>query len=112
MIFVEVYTKSCAWCRKLERQVLSKPKVQAYLKGKFVPVRLDAEDRESRVQIGNRALTHAAEAYGVKSFPTTLFLEPNGQLIYALKGYHPEEEYLKFLQYFGNREFEDRKSGK
>ena len=48
----------------------------------------------------------AVSAYGVQGFPATLFLEPDGQLIYKLSGYHPKDKYLEMLKYFGEREFE------
>ena len=80
---------------------------------KFVPVKLNAEDKTSRVKIGERELTYAEAvgAYGVRGFPTLLFLEPNGQLIYALSGYKPKNEFMEIVQYIGERKFEDEQQG-
>jgi len=108
MIMVDIYTDWWSWCKKLDRDVLSKPDVQAYLAEKFIAVKLNAEDKESRVKILEHDLTYAEAvgAYGVQGFPATLFLEPNGQLIYKLSGYHPKDKYMEILKYFAEREFE------
>ena len=76
---------------------------------KFVPVKLNAEDRQSRVQIGEHNLTYAeaVAAYGVQGCPSTLFLEPNGQLLFKFSGYRPKDQYLEVLKYFGERKFEE-----
>ena len=82
--------------------------MQAYLAEKFIAVKLNAEDKKTRVKILEHDLTYAEAvgAYGVQGFPATLFLEPDGQLIYKLSGYQPKDKYLEILKYFGEREFE------
>ena len=72
-------------------------------------MKLDAENTTSRVKIGEEELTYAeaVATYGVRGFPTTLFLQPDGQLIYALSGYRPKDEYMEILKYIGERKFED-----
>lgn len=74
-----------------------------------MPVKLNAEDRQSRVQIGEHNLSYAeaVAAYGVQGFPSTLFLESNGQLLFKFSGYRPKDQYLEILQYFGERKFEE-----
>ena len=103
LIFVDVYTDWCGWCKKLDQQVYSRDDIRSYLSEKFVPVKLNAEDKSTSVRIAGQELTYAqlAAAYGVRSYPTTLFLFSDGKLLYALRGYHPPERFLKALRYFG-----------
>ncbi|MCZ6635276.1 MAG: hypothetical protein O7G87_17895, partial [bacterium] len=44
-------------------------------------------------------------AYGVTGFPSTLFLESDGQLLYKHPGYLPPENYMKLLRYFGEGKY-------
>ncbi|MGA1197509.1 MAG: thioredoxin family protein [Candidatus Latescibacterota bacterium] len=92
----------------MDRDVLSKTDVQAYLAKNFIPVKLNAENKKDRVKILEHDLSYAeaVSAYGVKGFPATLFLEPNGQLIYNLSGYHPKDKYLEILKFMAERKFE------
>lgn len=81
---------------------------------KFVPVKLNAEDRTSRIKIGEHDLSYAeaSGAYGVEGFPTTLVLDASGQLIFKFSGYRPKEQYLEVLTYFGERKFEEENKKK
>ena len=108
LIFVDVYTDWCGWwCKKLDKDVYSRDDIRSYLDEKFVSVKLNAEDKSSSVTIDGQALTYPelAAAYGVRSYPTTLFLLSDGKLLYALRGYHPPERFMKALRYFGERTY-------
>ena len=107
LILVDIYTQWWGYCKKLDRDVLSKPEVQDYISKNFIAIKLDAEDRASRVTVSGNDLSYAelSAAYGVTGFPSTLFLESDGQLLYKHPGYLPPESYMKLLQYFGEREY-------
>ena len=109
MIFVDIYTDWWGWCKKLDRDVLSKEDVQAYLAQNFIPVKLNAENKKDRVKVLEHDMSYAeaVKAYGVEGFPATLFLEPDGQLIYKLSGYHPKDKYLDILKFMAERKFEE-----
>ncbi|MEM9526493.1 MAG: citrate/2-methylcitrate synthase [Bacteroidota bacterium] len=42
---VDVYTDWCGWCKKMDKQVFTDPKIEAYLKENFYAVKLNAEQR-------------------------------------------------------------------
>lgn len=113
LVLVDVYTTWCGWCKKLDKQVYSRDDVKDYLSRKFVSVKLNAEDTETMVRINDTAMTYAqlTAAYGVRSYPTTLFLRADGKLLYGLRGYHPPERFLKALQYFGEGTYLDHLKG-
>ncbi len=83
--------------------------MQAYLAQNFIPVKLNAENKKDRVEILEHDLSYAeaVSAYGVEGFPATLFLEPDGKLIYKLSGYHAKDKYLDILKYMAERKFEE-----
>jgi thioredoxin-related protein len=107
-MLIAVYTDWCSWCRRMDREVYSRSDVQAYLGRTFVPIRLNAEDTESRFVFRGQTVTPAqlARAFRVSGYPTTLFLEPDGTLIAPLPGYHPPDRFLLILGYVGERAFE------
>lgn len=109
LIVVDVFTDWCGWCKKLDQDVYSREDIQSYLKENFFAVKLDAEDRKTTIIIAGTVLTpvQIAAAYGVSSYPTTLFLLPDGKLIYGLRGYHPPDRFLQALQYFGEGRYMD-----
>jgi len=104
LIVVDVYTDWCGWCTKLDKEVYSQEDIRDYLGEKFVAVKLNAEDKTTRITYSGMDLNYAelAAAYGVRSYPTTLFLMPDGTLLYGLRGFHPAERFLEALRYFGD----------
>ena len=98
-LLVKVYTKSCAFCKKLERRVLSRGDVREIIDRGYTPVSLDAEDNTPVARIKDRTLTSRdlAAAYGAKAYPTCLILRPDGQLITRLVGYVPPDSFRTFL---------------
>ncbi len=111
LIMIDVYTKWCGWCKKLDSEVFSKSDIQGYLAKKFIPIKLNAEDAKSRVSFAAEEFTYAqlAKAFGVTGFPTILFLESNGRLLYKLSGYLPPDDFMQVLKFFGEREYEKEK---
>jgi len=60
----------CEWCRRMDEEAYSDPKVAANVGESFVPVRVDV-DRRPRVR----------ERYNMGGFPTTVFLTPDGEVL-------------------------------
>lgn len=72
----------CGWCRKLEREVLSKSKFLDGVTNDFVLVYIDMPEDKSllpdRAKVENEKLV---EKYGVTGFPTALILDSDGERI-------------------------------
>jgi thiol-disulfide isomerase/thioredoxin len=69
LIMVDFYTDWCGWCKKLDADTYTDPKVIKEA-DKLVALKLDAEDKG----VGEKL----AKKYGVQGFPTILFLDPAG----------------------------------
>lgn len=67
---VMFYTDWCGYCRKLQKNVLSKTEVQKALSS-FVKVKVNPEKGDGESQL--------AERYGVQGYPTVLFEKPSSQ---------------------------------
>jgi len=81
-IMVDFYTDWCGWCKKLDSDTYSDPKVKAAAE-KFVCVKINAEKEQ--------ALT---SKYAIAGFPTIVFLDRDGNLISKITGYLPPDKFL------------------
>ncbi|MBU4305581.1 MAG: thioredoxin fold domain-containing protein [Candidatus Omnitrophica bacterium] len=84
-ILIDFYTEWCGWCKKLDKDTYGDARVIAAVK-EFVCAKIDAEK--------NQAL---ARQYKVQGFPTTVFLDSEGNLIEAIPGYMTAEQFLEVL---------------
>jgi thioredoxin-related protein len=106
-VLVDVYTQWCGWCKRMDRDVYSREDVRDYLGEKFVTVKLDAEASEGAKYEG-RAYTSRtlASQFRITSYPTTLFLKPNGEHLVSVPGYIAPEKFLLLLRYIRDGHFE------
>lgn len=116
-VVVDVYTDWCGWCKKMDAEAYSNKEVKKLLEENFVLYKLDAEGK-NKVTYNGKQYTEEELSYyfEVFSFPTTIFLEPDGKLItfsydnYPMKnvpGYIKTEEFKKLLLYFKDGKYKD-----
>ncbi|WIO74014.1 DUF255 domain-containing protein [Porticoccaceae bacterium LTM1] len=74
-IFVDVYTQWCGPCKMMAAEVFPQEKVGEFYNAHFINFKLDAEDEE----VDGPEL---AERYQVNLYPTYLFLNSDGELLY------------------------------
>jgi len=85
-VLVDVMASWCEPCKRLQREVWSRPDVGELSKS-FVPVQVDADlDRDVRTKLG------------ANSYPTTIFLSPEGTEIERVLAAVPYEDMLKAMQ--------------
>lgn len=106
-LLIDVYAVWCPWCRRLQSDVYTDEKVRSYVEKHFVLTRLDAEDREKSIQFKEHTLTPAdlATGLGASGFPTTVFLDADGDYITRLPGFVEAGEFLHVLGYIGSDAF-------
>ncbi|MFM7327622.1 MAG: thioredoxin family protein [Bacteroidota bacterium] len=120
LIFIDVYTDWCGWCKVMDRNTFSVPEVAKILNEKFWPVKLDAEQRADIIFQGN---TFRFKAYGnggthefaaallsnKLSYPTVVFLDEDFAMIQPLPGYQKAPEFHKIIQFIGEGHFRKMK---
>lgn len=110
-ILLDVYTKWCTWCKRMDEQTFSKPQMAAYINANFYPVKLDAQYEEDityrnkvyrYVKKGSRGYHElAAEILGGRlSYPTIVFLDEEQEVIQAIVGYKTAEQFEMIASYF------------
>jgi len=112
-IYLFIKTKACGWCRKMEQETFTDSEVKGAL-SKLVPVVLQGDSRRM-VTYKGQSYSEAQlvqEVFGVRGFPTSIFMEPNGDIIGGLPGYLQPKQMVVITNYIGeghykNRSFED-----
>lgn len=98
-IFVDVYTEWCGPCKIMSSEVFPDREVGQYYNEKFINFKLDAEDES----VNGPAL---AEKYRVDSYPTLLYLQPNGEEIGRASSMN-KEEFLEFAAHLLGEKISD-----
>jgi thioredoxin-related protein len=98
IIFVDVYTDWCGWCKKMDRGTFSDPEVIKYVNKHFYAVKMDAEGK-GKVNFLGKTVSPAeiAKSMGVNGYPTIVFIDPNFQNIQPVPGYRGPEEFKDIL---------------
>jgi thioredoxin-related protein len=108
-VVVDVYTDWCGWCKRMDRDTYAKDEIQKYLGKAFVAVRLNAEsDRRATYKGTEYSYRQIAGGFGVRGYPTTLFLEADGTHITTAPGYMGPDEFLTVLRYIGDGRYKDQ----
>jgi thiol-disulfide isomerase/thioredoxin len=87
-VFLEIYTTTCGYCRRLERDVLPQAEVVAALKP-FVCARYDAQDGEG---------IEVAARYSVRLYPTLVVVDAEGEEVDRFVGYHEPKAFVAEVQ--------------
>lgn len=107
-MMIDFSTSWCGYCRKMDRETFSDPKVIDYINTNFVPIKIDGDSRRE-VNIDGFKTTEkklTKEVYGVSGYPTFVFLESNGSRIGRQPGYQPPTAFLSLLQLVYERQYE------
>lgn len=86
LIFVDLYTTWCGYCKMMDQNVFSDEEVGSYFNDQFINVKLDAE-----TEFGAKLTAENK----VSGFPTYLFVDKSGKTVKTVVGYMEAAEFLK-----------------
>jgi thioredoxin-related protein len=88
-VFVDISTSWCGYCKRMKANVFTDENIGKYYNENFINVSVDAEKGEGIL---------LAEKYGVRSYPTFVFLNPDGSLLEQTAGYRNEVKFLELAK--------------
>ena len=125
-IFIDVYTDWCGWCKVMDKNTFTDPKVAEYMQQNFYCVKLNAEQKADILfdgqtfsymdgQGGRGVHTLAYSLLdGRMGFPTVVYLNEKYERIMLSPGYKKPEQIFPELQFaaqeaYKTQSFEDFK---
>lgn len=100
-IFIDAYTTWCPPCKKMDKEVYSDINVIANIDSSFIAIKVQMDQTKSdlpEVREWYSAAEMLSKRFKIESFPTFIFLDPNGNLIQINKGFQPVNTFLNTLK--------------
>jgi thioredoxin 1 len=94
LIFLDIYATWCGPCKKLKANTFSNTEVGSYYNQNFLNVAFDGEQGDGAMLM---------QKYGLRSFPSLLFIDGNGKVVGQTVGYHNPSQFLELGQKFSKK---------
>jgi thioredoxin 1 len=94
LIFLDIYATWCGPCKKLKANTFSNTEVGSYYNQNFINVAFDGEQGDGAMLM---------QKYGLRSFPSLLFIDGNGKVVGQTVGYHNPSQFLELGQKFSKK---------
>lgn len=112
MILVDFYTDWCGWCKVMDKKTYSQAHIIRFLNERFYCVKFNAEGKDTVVYKGREysyvpSLRCNQFAYkllnGNLGYPTTVFLNPAGDVLNPVPGYLDPPTMETLLHYYAEK---------
>ena len=115
-LLIDLYTDWCGWCKVMDRETYSNPRLSAYINDNFYPVKFNAEQKESVefdghtfkfIPSGRRGVHELAAALtrNQLSYPTTVFMDEDLRIIQPIAGYLKPKQMEPILEFIGDNHY-------
>lgn len=85
IVFVDAYTTWCGPCKVMSKTIFPQKEVGDVFNARFVNAKIDMEKGEG---------PEIAKKYGVKAYPTYIFVNGDGELVHRSLGSMPAEKFI------------------
>ncbi len=123
-IFIDAYTVWCGPCKMLDKNTFSNPDLIAYMNQNYYAVKFNAEGNDTinfkgktytnpgfNPNSNGRNSSHELASYfGVRAYPTLLFLDEETNFITPLTGYRTPTQLELYLKMFKNDDYKNIKT--
>lgn len=90
LIFIDAYTDWCGPCKKMAATSFTDSKVAEIFNSKFINLKIEMEKSNDGPTV--------ARTYGVKAYPTLLFINADGKLIKQVIGFQTADQLLGYAK--------------
>jgi thiol-disulfide isomerase/thioredoxin len=99
-VFIDCYTTWCAPCKYMDNYVYSNEEIGKITNDRFIAVRMQM-DTTANDNLNTKAwykdVSMAKEQYSVNTFPTFVFLSPDGKIVHKEIGAKTKEQFEELL---------------
>lgn len=107
-IVIDVYTDWCGWCKVMDKNTFSDPKVIEFVNKKYYAVKLNAE-QDGQIKIGDKTYTYPDLAsqlmQGRMSYPTIVYLDEKFNMIQPIPGYQDAKAFHQVITFLGDNHY-------
>lgn len=105
MIFVDVYTDWCGWCKKMDKDTFTDPEVIGFINENFYAVKMNAENGNRKFSFKGKEYSEAtmARAMRVSSYPNFVIMDAVMENIAQYPGYREPVPFLAGLDELVNK---------
>ncbi|GAB1370429.1 hypothetical protein MASR1M45_04900 [Candidatus Kapaibacterium sp.] len=89
IIFLDAYTDWCGWCEVMDKKTFTDADVISFVNKNFIPVKYEMQTGTGKI---------LAMKYRVRGFPSQLYFNSEGKLIYTDIGYKEPKKFIESLQ--------------
>ena len=94
LIFLDIYATWCGPCKRLKANTFTNPEVGNLYNSNFINLAMNGEKGEGLM---------LSRKYGVRGYPTLLFIDHNGRVVARTTGYHAPDEFIELGKKVLNR---------
>ncbi len=119
MVFIDVYTDWCGWCKRMDRSTFANPVIAKYMNEHFYAVKLDAETSDTITFKGQHYVGYVREdgkngthrlarilLNGRMSYPSYVIMNEDMRILQVIGGYQKEQRFEPMIHFFGDKAYQ------
>jgi len=109
-VIVDFYTDWCKYCALMDKETFSDPEIKKILISDWIAIKINAEDTKTMGSFQETTMSYRqmSKTFGVKGFPSYLFIDREGNPVNVVLGYYTKEQFSKVIEYYQKEMYKDK----